>query len=42
MHNLLSNTVGWQFLSEPVWRWGIFVGVVMLFMVAWSGVLRHM
>lgn len=42
MQNMLSSIVGWQFLQEPAWRWFIFLGVVLLFLMVWSGVLRHM
>jgi hypothetical protein len=39
---VLSGIATWQFLGEPAWRWGIFTGMVIAFMIAWSGVLRHM
>lgn len=34
------NAVDWKFLNEPLWRWFIFVGVLMLIVFAWSGVIR--
>ena len=42
MGNLVSGAVNWPFLNEPIWRWGLFTGVMLLFLFAWSGVLRHM
>ena len=42
MHGFLSNIVGWNFMNDPAWRWGIAVGMIMLFMIVWAGVLRHM
>ena len=37
----LSSITGWQFMDEPAWRWFVFVGVILLFLFAWNGVLRY-
>lgn len=42
MGNMLQSVVGWQFLNEPAYRWLIFVGMMLAFLVAWGAVLRHM
>lgn len=42
MGNLYDYTAGWTFLNEPAWRWGIFVVMILFFLAAWGGVLRHM
>jgi hypothetical protein len=42
MGDIFQSIVGWQFLNEPAYRWLIFVGMMILFLVAWHSVLRHM
>jgi hypothetical protein len=42
MQNVWDATAGWTFLQEPAWRWGIFFLMMLFFMAAWGGVLRHM
>jgi hypothetical protein len=42
MGNALSNIAGWQFLNEPAYKWGIFTGMMLMFLFAWGVVLRHM
>lgn len=39
---MLSNLIGTPFLNEPAYRWAIFVVVMMLFLAAMGGILRHM
>ena len=38
----LYNVVDWPFLQEPLWRWAIFVGVMLGFLYAWNGVIEFM
>lgn len=39
MPNVIENTVGWKFLNEPLYRWAIFFGAIMLIAWGWKGVL---
>lgn len=36
------NPMGWSFLGEPAWKWGVFVVAMTLFLGAWGSVLRYM
>lgn len=38
----MSNPFNWAFLQEPLYRWFLFVVVMILFLAAWSDVLRFM
>jgi len=38
----INSAVNWQFLDEPVYRWAIFIGVMLALMAAWGGILREM
>jgi hypothetical protein len=42
MNSLYNNTLGWTFLNEPLYRWGIFFAAVGAMGVAWNGVLHLM
>lgn len=42
MGDALKNIVGWNFLNEPAYRWLIFVGMMLAFLIVWNAVLRHM
>ncbi len=37
--DVVTNLTGWKFLNEPLWRWFIFFGALMLIAWAWKGVL---
>lgn len=37
--NVVSNVVGWTFLDEPLYRWFIFFGAIILISWGWKGVL---
>lgn len=37
--NVVSNLTGWSFLNEPLWRWFLFFGALILISVAWKGIL---
>lgn len=38
----MNSALSWSFLQEPIYRWFIFVVVMILFMTAWGDVLRFM
>lgn len=40
--DLLKSATNWPFLSEPLWRWGVFLLAMGAMTAAWSGVERHM
>lgn len=42
MGNVMGGIVNWPFLNEPAWRWFLFVGALLLFLIVWGGVLRHL
>lgn len=42
MGGLLTGLVNWQFLQEPAYRWALFVGMIILFGIAWHETLRFM
>ncbi len=42
MGSLYDNTLGWKFLNEPLYRWGIFFLAVGAMGVAWNGALHLM
>jgi hypothetical protein len=33
---MLESVYGWKFLDEPLWRWFIFFGAVILIGAAWK------
>jgi hypothetical protein len=37
--NPISGVINWTFLNEPVWRWFIFMGALLLMNVAWADIL---
>ncbi len=36
---MLNTVIDWTFLQEPLWRWTIFFGAMMLIAHAYHGVL---
>jgi len=38
----IKEIFGWQFLNEPVTRWWIFFGVLVLIAASWKIILEHM
>lgn len=38
----LQNVIGWQFMSEPLWRWFMFWGALVAIGIAWGGILEFM
>lgn len=38
----ITSITTWPFMSEPIWRWAIFILALMLIITSWKGVLRHM
>lgn len=38
----MSNPFNWQFLQEPLYRWFLFVVVMILFLATWADALRYM
>jgi len=36
----MGNLTNWPFLNEPIYRWFIFVIVMILFLAVWSDVMR--
>lgn len=38
----VQNLAGWPFLQEPVWRWFIFIGAMLMMMFVWHGILDFM
>lgn len=41
LHHIM-NPLNASFLSEPAWKWAMFVIAMSLFLAAWSGVIRYM
>lgn len=39
MVNVVSNAVNWEFLDEPLYRWFIFFGALILISFGWRGLL---
>lgn len=37
--NVVTNVTNWTFLDEPLYRWFIFFGAIILISWAWKGVL---
>lgn len=42
MQNIFSGVTNWEFLNEPLYRWAIFFGAIMLIAWGWNGVLGYM
>jgi hypothetical protein len=40
--NFVENVADWSFLSEPLWRWFLFVGAVLGILWGWSGIIDLM
>lgn len=40
--DIIGNTIGWEFMNEPMWRWFIFFGGLIAIGVAWHGILDFM
>lgn len=36
----IPNPLTWQFLNEPSYRWVLWVGLIIIALVAWGFVLR--
>lgn len=36
---VLTNTVNWTFLDEPLYRWFLFFGALLLIAWGWKGIL---
>lgn len=36
----MSNPFNWAFMNEPLYRWFIFVIVILLFLGVWADVIR--
>ena len=39
---MLDKIKNWPFLNEPLYRWAIFVGALLMILFAWSCVLEYM
>lgn len=37
---MFDKLVGWEFLDEPAYKWFIFLGMLMLMLVVWRGVVN--
>lgn len=37
--NVISNVTNWTFLDEPLYRWVLFFGAIILISWFWKGVL---
>lgn len=37
--NVVSGVVGWKFLDEPLYRWFLFFGALILIAWGWKGVI---
>lgn len=37
--NVISNLTNWSFMDEPLWRWFLFFGALMLIAWGWKGIL---
>lgn len=37
--NVVTNAVSWEFLDEPLWRWFLFFGALILISIGWRGIL---
>lgn len=35
----MSNLIDWPFLNEPLWRWALMVGALLLILWGWKGVI---
>ena len=41
MANPITTAINWDFLNEPVWRWFLFIGALILIMTAWRAILMR-
>ncbi len=39
MANPLSTAANWTFLQEPIWRWFVFLGAMLLMNIAWADIV---
>lgn len=39
---IFGTAVNWDFLNEPIYRWFIFLGALILMTFAWNGILSLM
>lgn len=37
--NVITNAASWQFMNEPLYRWFIFFGALILISWGWKGIL---
>ncbi len=37
--NVVMETVNWDFLDEPLWKWFLFLGALALMTWGWNGIL---
>lgn len=37
--NVVSSVTGWKFMDEPLWRWFLFFGALILISWGWKGIL---
>jgi len=38
---MLSDFTNWQFLNEPLYRWFLFFGAILLISYGWNGILSY-
>lgn len=41
MGQVFTNLADWPFLNEPIYRWFVFLIIVILFLHVWNGVMDH-
>lgn len=39
---MFEKYVNWPFLQEPIWRWAIFVLLLIVIFFMWSTIIAHM
>lgn len=42
MKSLFDKISSWPFMQEPMWRWFVFVGALLLILAAWTIILGYM
>jgi len=38
---MFEKITGWTFLNEPLTRWAIFTGAMLLILMSWGIILEH-
>lgn len=39
---MFDSIKNWPFLNEPLWRWAIFTGAMVMILMCWGVILEHM